>query len=162
MDLSVLFELLSTVNIEILGWLDSFSCLHPLFQLAMPTDDYAKDLLGRWQKAVKGNISWVLFKNGSVVFVKEVKKSVEEDAIDIMKTEGPVFPGSEHGDFNIQPHPEIGWIVTCHCDSLITLVTEEEASKEGIAGNDMLCGLYGRSKRDADSKECVVIHCHTN
>ena len=46
---------------------------------------------------------WVLFKNLSVVVIEEPddEKSLEEQAIDIMKRDGPVIPGTPHGDFNV-------------------------------------------------------------
>ena len=47
---------------------------------------------------------WVLFRNLSVVVLKDPveTKSLELQATEIIKRDGPVFPGTHHGDFNVR------------------------------------------------------------
>ena len=66
------------------------------------------ELIESWKVIFKNEISvdskaWILFKNGTVVLVPETQsvETATEAAKKIMEKDGPVYPGTPHGDFNV-------------------------------------------------------------
>lgn len=107
----------------------------------------------------KKDKSWVVFKHGSCVILSEATSSAQETeskAKEIMAKWGPVWPACPAGDFNVFKSPcNNGWVVTGHNPDVFTFV----ALSEGDEGsNDMMTGLFGRSKRDKDGREPQVVH----
>ena len=98
---------------------------------------------------------WVMFQNGSVVIFIDrpdsENNSLEMDAIEIMKRDGPVYVGTEHGDFQTISLDD-GYIVTSHNPNLMIV---HEGIIEG--GDNLMVGLMLRSRRDQDSSELKVI-----
>jgi hypothetical protein len=73
-----------------------------------------------------------------------------------MKTHGPVHAGSPAGDFSvINLDDDPGWVVTSHHPDILTYVSPDEAAEQS---NDLVIGLLGRSKRDMDAAELMIIH----
>jgi hypothetical protein len=100
---------------------------------------------------------WVLFRHGTCVLPEVATGDLRELAIDLMRTWGPVVPGTSAGDFNVvklADHP--GWLVTCHHDAILTYVGTDDLADR--AASEVVIGLIGRSKRDQDAKELRVIH----
>ena len=74
----------------------------------MTGSDKTNELIEAWkvvfQNEVKSNgKAWVVFKNGTVVLVDEIQsvETVTEAAKKLMEQDGPVIPGTPHGDFNV-------------------------------------------------------------
>ena len=110
-----------------------------------------------WRKIIVGDDkSWVLFANGTCVVLMEPEDDLESQAIELMKEWGPVHAGSPAGDFNTVTLPDnLGWVATCHHNDILTLVLRDELEGEP---EDVMVGLYGRSKRDQDAHDLQVIH----
>ena len=62
-----------------------------------------------WKELLDGFANmrgFVVFSHGSVVILKglhdtdDTEESARDEALDVMKQYGPVFPGSQAGDFN--------------------------------------------------------------
>ena len=59
-----------------------------------------------WKELLDGFANmrgFVVFSHGSAVILKgshDTEEAAREEALDVMKQYGPVFPGSEAGDFN--------------------------------------------------------------
>ncbi len=85
---------------------------------------------------------------------------LEAQAVELMREWGPVHVGSPAGDFNVIALPDrLGWVVTCHHNDILTYVSSEEMEGEP---EDVVVGLYGRSKRHQDSHDLQVIHVEDN
>ena len=52
-----------------------------------------------------------------------------------------------------------GWIVVGHHPDILVYVSPKEIEK---STNDVVVGMYGRSKRDLDAKELQIIHIEDN
>ena len=80
--------------------------------------------------------------------------------MELMKTYGPVHAGTPAGDFSIITlDEEPGWVVTSHHPDILTYVSPDEVDEQS---NDLVIGLLGRSKRDLDAAELMVIHVEDN
>ena len=114
-------------------------------------------LVDIWRRIIVGDgKSWVLFANGTCVILMEPQDDLEAQAIGLMREWGPVHVGSSVGDFNTITLPDdLGWVVTCHHNDILTYVSPDEMEGES---EDIAVGLFGRSKRHQDSQDLQVIH----
>ena len=75
----------------------------------MTGSDKATELIESWKIVFKNEMkpngkAWVLFKHGTVVLVADAQsvETVTEEAKKRMEQDGPVIPGTPHGDFNVR------------------------------------------------------------
>jgi hypothetical protein len=104
---------------------------------------------------------WVLFKNGTYIIIKDT--SIKNDtaySIEIMKTYGPVMPGSPSDDIGVMHLTKVaGWVVSYDHPAMHTYVGPEELENAGIkAPTDVDIGLWGRQKREKDAGACRIIY----
>ncbi len=102
---------------------------------------------------------WVLFSNGTVVIIDDPtdKENLKEKALTHMKQYGPVYPGCPAGDFStVELHDTEGWLVSVYGHGMYTYVHPQEL--ENSNPESALIGLYGRDKRDKDSRELKIIY----
>lgn len=103
--------------------------------------------------------NWVLFQNGTYIIFDSIKdsKNIKEEAIRKMKKYGPVSAGGPAGDFNVinLKNPK-AWIVSGHYYGMYTYVNPKELDSQ--TPNDVTVGLFGRSKRNLDGLNPIVIH----
>jgi hypothetical protein len=101
---------------------------------------------------------WVLFENGTYIVFDNADtiSNIEETAIELMEEYGPVYSGGPAGDFNVTHLTKVlGWSVSGHGYGMYTYVHPDEINS---GDNDLEIGLLGRSKRDLDGKNPVVVH----
>ena len=114
--------------------------------------------IARWRRigATSGK-SWVLFSHDTCVLFDEATGDLAERARALMREWGPVQVATPSADFSVTAlrEPE-GWLVHCHHPDIITYVGPEEGL--GGAASEIVVGLLGRAKRDADAKEQAVVH----
>lgn len=115
------------------------------------------NIIDIYKKVVTDNqMSWMLFKNGTCVMLLNPEKDVKAQAMKILKEHGPVIAGTPSGDFEVTKIPEIkGWIITGDYPGIMMYVSEEEA---GTKNSDFEIGIIGRTKREQDGKDLVVVH----
>jgi hypothetical protein len=114
-----------------------------------------------WHYLLGKTSSWVLYKNGTCVKVKEIEGDLAAQANTMMRQYGTVYPGSPAGDFSvITPKNFAGWVVGCHHPNILTYVAANEM--EGKQISDVKVGLLGRSKRHRDAEEMRIIHIEDN
>jgi hypothetical protein len=111
-----------------------------------------------WRQILSGaKKSWVLFKHGTCVILKEPEPNIRQQAVALLREWGPVHAGSPAGDFStLTLKDDLGWVVTCHHDDILTYVAPNELSAD--QSDDIAIGLFGRSKRDRDATELEIIH----
>lgn len=118
----------------------------------------AEQFITAWKSIAFGeNKSWVLFRNGTCVFLREPSRDLTDQAVRLMKQYGPVHAGSSAGDFGVvslRDYP--GWVITSHHDDILTYVTPDEVPGDFVV--DFAIGGYGRMKRDKDASDLTVIH----
>ena len=114
-------------------------------------------LIETWRRIIIGEYkSWALFSNGTCVILMQPEADVRRQAVEMMKTYGPVHAGGPAGDFSVITLDEDpGWVVTSHHPDILTYVSPDEVAEQS---NDLVIGLLGRSKRDLDASELMVIH----
>jgi len=101
----------------------------------------------------------VLFENGTYIIFDDIStiSDIEKEAIELMKEFGPVYAGSSAGDFNVINLTETkGWIVSGHGYGMYTYVSPEELDENNPT--DLSIGLSGRSKRNSDGLNPIIIH----
>ena len=119
------------------------------------------------------NVPFVIYSNQTAIFLKpkdgdndgnnlkgKGKQAVISEANEIMKEYGPVYAGTQAGDFNSLPLKEEpgfprGYLVTGWCPIMYTFVSK---LYEMPQGNILTIGLFGRSKRNKDGKECKPVY----
>lgn len=118
-------------------------------------------LIETWRRIIIGEYkSWALFSNGTCVILMQPEADVRRQAVEMMKTYGPVHAGGPAGDFSVITLDEDpGWVVTSHHPDILTYVSPDEVAEQS---NDLVIGLLGRSKRDLDASELMVIHVEDN
>jgi hypothetical protein len=118
-------------------------------------------LIETWRRIIIGEYkSWALFSNGTCVILMQPGADLRRQALELLKTYGPVHAGSPAGDFSvITLDDDPGWVVTSHHPDILTYVSPDEVSEQS---NDLVIGLLGRSKRDLDASELLVIHVEDN
>jgi hypothetical protein len=102
---------------------------------------------------------WVLFKNGTYIIFDNADTipNLENEAIKQIKEFGPVHIGGPAGDFNvIHLNQTEGWVVSGHGYGMYTYVNPKELKSE--KPNDAEIGLFGRGKRDLDSKKPIITY----
>jgi len=102
--------------------------------------------------------NWILFKNGTYIIFDEVTEAtaIEEQGLEKMKKYGPVFAGSNAGDFiTITLTNTDGWVISGHGYGMYTYVHPKEMENENTL--DFVVGLYGRSKRDKDGLNPEIV-----
>ena len=116
-------------------------------------------LIEIWRRIIVGaGKSWVLFKHGTCVILKEPAADLASAAITLMQEWGRVSVGTPSADFNVVGlRDDPGWVVTCHHPDILTYVGSDEIGG-GEVPNDLIIGLLGRSKRGQDAEELEVIH----
>jgi hypothetical protein len=122
------------------------------------------ELIERIKMALSPKVrNWVLFSNGTVVVIDDMTKeeNLKEKAIKHMKELGPVYPGSEAGDFGTIRLVNIdGWMVYGYGYGMYTYVHPHELKNSNP--NDIEIGIYGRCKRHKDSEELYIIYINAN
>jgi len=118
-------------------------------------------LIETWRRIILGEYkSWALFSNGTCVILMRPEVDLRRQAVEMMKTYGPVHAGAPAGDFSvITLDDDPGWVVTSHHPDILTYVSPDEVAEQR---NDLVIGLLGRSKRDLDAAELMVIHVEDN
>lgn len=103
------------------------------------------------KKVLCDHKSWVLFENGTYVSGLD-----EEDAVQLLRENGRLRPGTPSGDFNVvELKDDMGWVVGGSHKDINTFV----ACNEMAAGSrGVKIGLHGRTKRDRDARELQVIY----
>lgn len=107
---------------------------------------------------VTSSASWVLFENGTVVFLPSAQPDSDLSlaAQDILREHGPVHIGSPSGDFDpIELENNLGWIVSFDHPDILTLVAPDEIEADA---SEIQVGLLGRSKRGEDAQTPHVVH----
>ncbi|MDQ6530163.1 hypothetical protein [Flavobacterium sp. LHD-85] len=102
---------------------------------------------------------WVLFENGSYIIFNNTDKieDIRKEAIKIMSEYGPVHIGSPAGDFGVATLKKAeGWTVSGHYYGMYTYVHPSEINT--AHSNESEIGLFGRSKRDLDGQNPIVVH----
>ena len=145
-------------------------------------------LIETWRRIIIGEYkSWALFSNGTCVILAQPEVDLRRQAVEMMKAygpghagvghgrgdrggvdqvaglgrgdgrrHGPVHAGAPAGDFSvITLDDDPGWVVTSHHPDILTYVSPDEVAEQR---NDLVIGLLGRSKRDLDAAELMVIH----
>lgn len=118
------------------------------------------DLLNHVKLAINPKFQdWVLFKNGTYIVFDNADTipDLENEAIKSMKEFGPVHTGGPAGDFGVTHlNKKEGWIVSGHGYGMYTYVNPNELKSE--KPNDVEIGLFGRSKRNLDGENPIIIH----
>jgi len=120
-----------------------------------------ESLIETWRRIIIGEYkSWALFSNGTCVILMQPEADLRRQAVEMMKTYGPVHAGTPAEDFSIiNLDDDPGWVVTSHHPDILTYVSPDEVTEQS---NDLVIGLLGRSKRDLDAAELMVIHVEDN
>lgn len=109
--------------------------------------------------------SWVLFENGTCVFVADLMVDPVVVATELLRVAGPVGAGSKHGDFGYHHLKDnLGWAISCHDENILTLVLPEEMpARDPAAGactdasGGLAAGLLGRTKRGKDAEALRIV-----
>jgi hypothetical protein len=102
---------------------------------------------------------WVLFQNGTYIVFDNTDsiKNLKSEAIKIMSEYGPVHIGSPAGDFGVTTLKKAqGWSISGHYYGMYTYVHPSEINT--LALNESEIGLFGRSKRDLDGQNPIIIY----
>ncbi len=102
-------------------------------------------------------ISWVLFEQGTCVLLGHPQQAdPAAEAKALLRTCGPVFPGSAAGDFSVSElEGGRGWVVGSHHPDIFTLVVPQEINADA---QEVAVGLLGRAKRGQDAARLRVRH----
>lgn len=118
----------------------------------MDTPDYIEIL----REIVTSEASWVLFENGTVVFLTADDGDFAKLATELLREHGPVHVGSPAGDFAVIEFDDgLGWGVTFDHPDLLTLVLPSEMSAQP---SELMIGLSGRGKRGDDAENLKIVH----
>lgn len=115
------------------------------------------ELVQVWRDVILGDEkSWVLFEHGTCVILMEPEDDLSAQAVALLREYGPVHGGTPAGDFGtIDLDAAPGWAVYGHHGDILTYVAPDEVEE---AADDLVVGLFGRSKRDQDARELSVLH----
>ncbi|MEO8287310.1 MAG: hypothetical protein ABI670_12870 [Chloroflexota bacterium] len=124
-----------------------------------PNDSEQPDnnLLAAWRKIIGDDTrSWVLFEYGTCVLVSGSKGDLSQEATSLLAEWGPAHAGTPSGDFWVDElTDDLGWMVTCHHPDILNYISRDEEDPET---GDMMIGLIGRARRDADAAELNIVH----
>lgn len=105
---------------------------------------------------VVSEASYVVFENGTTVFLNDRVGDLAQSATEILREHGPVHVGIPAGDFAVIEFDEgLGWGVTFDHPDLLTLVLPSEISANP---SELMIGLMGRGKRGDDAETLRVVH----
>jgi hypothetical protein len=105
---------------------------------------------------VVSEASWVLFENGTAVFIVDCEGDLSSAATEILREHGPVSVGNPAGDFAvIDLGEDIGWGVTFDHPDLLALVLPSEINAQP---SELMIGLLGRTKRGDDAQNLQIAH----
>lgn len=108
------------------------------------------------REIVVSDASWVLFEQGTVVFLTQCDGELSQSATEILREHGPVEIGAPAGDFaTMNLGDDIGWGVTFDHPDLLTLVLPSEIS---VKPSDLMIGLMGRGKRGDDAVQLKIAY----
>lgn len=102
---------------------------------------------------------WVLFQNGSYIIFDNTDtiKDIKEEAIKLMKEFGPVYLGTPAGDCGVTKlNKTEGWSISGHFYGMYTYVNPSELNSSKPADDEI--GIVGRSKRNLDGQNPIIIH----
>lgn len=105
--------------------------------------------------------AWVLFEYGTYILVDQPGTAFDavEEATRIMKELGPVHADTSSGDFLVTTGDKaVGSIISYNAEGIYTCVDPDELGD--VAPDEMMIGLYGRSRRVLDSGSLRIIHRH--
>ncbi|GGG15789.1 hypothetical protein GCM10011344_15480 [Dokdonia pacifica] len=154
-----------TINLILVACLISIGCKKDIEQtentLKMESPDNTSiSLLDNVKLAINPTFEdWVLFENGTYIIFDETNsaENIEAEALKLIKEFGPVSAGGPAGDFNvISLNKTKGWVVSGHGYGMYTYVHPDELDTD--LPNDVVIGLFGRSKRDKDGNNPKIIH----
>lgn len=113
-----------------------------------------EQLINIYRKVIDPKLkNWVVFGNGTCVILYHPKGNFENEAKEVLKKYGQVYPGTSSADFIVTRIDE-GWIVTGDQPGILNYVSEDEGKNK----EDYEIGLIGRDKKEQDLKELEVIH----
>ncbi len=108
------------------------------------------------RQIIISDASWVLFENGTAVFLVECEGDLERAATEVLRQHGPIEVGSAAGDFAvIELGDDIGWGVTFDHPDLLSLVLPSEIN---VKPSELMIGLLGRNKRSDDATGLKIVH----
>jgi hypothetical protein len=128
----------------------------------MLTSTHIIDCLKRFISPLVKN--WVLFSNGTyIIFEDSTIIDKKEKAVEIMKEFGSAQADSLSGDMTpIRLSYQDGWTVVGQYYGMYTYVHPSELVELQIINpTDLEVGLFGRQKREKDSRELNVIYVHS-
>jgi hypothetical protein len=100
--------------------------------------------------------SFVLFENGTAVFLAKCDGDLASTATEILREHGALEIGGAPGAFNVlNLGDDIGWGVTFEHPDLLTLVLPSEI---GVKPTDLMVGLMGRGKCGDDAVQLKIAH----
>jgi ribA/ribD-fused uncharacterized protein len=101
--------------------------------------------------------AFALFENGTCVVLAEPGGDPWARARALLAEHGPVHPGSSAADFSVKALETMtGWVVSFDHPDLLVYVAPSEV--EGGGDSEVLVGLIGRAKREADVEGLRIIH----
>ena len=102
--------------------------------------------------------TWVLFSHGTYIIIEDSTITDKKKyALEQIQEFGPVLAGGPAGDITTQKlNLDEGWSVGGHGYGMYTYVNPSELDIENPKDIDV--GLFGRDKRDMDSKAQVIVH----
>lgn len=146
-----------TGKLILLSLILNFSCCTPQKQ---PADTMNSDkLIEHVKKAINPKFkNWVLFSHGTYVIIEDTTVvDKKKYALEQIQEFGPVFSGGSAGDITVQKlNSDEGWSIGGHGYCMYTYVNPSELDIENP--RDIDAGLFGRDKRDMDSKDRVIIY----
>ncbi len=101
---------------------------------------------------------FVTFERGTaVVFdADEPPSSLEAAALKVMRTAGPVIPGTPSAEFEtVKLSAGHGWVVKSHHPNLMTFIRANEVLPDA---DDRSLGLFARDKRKRDVADLKIVH----
>lgn len=111
------------------------------------------------REIVTSEASWVLFENGTTVFLPGNSGDLAIAATEILREHGPVQVGTAAGDFAVIEFDDgVGWGVTFAHPDLLTLILPSEMSANP---SELMIGISGRAKRGDDAENLRVVHVET-
>jgi hypothetical protein len=118
-----------------------------------PCDPVSK--AGDYRKVLGSPFTIAVFRNGTCVF--SGKRMTRQQAVDLMKTEGPVVPGTWKADFFVgkikEPIP--GTVIRYHHPNIVSFVNESEYP---LSCPEHVVGAFVRLARDCDSRDLHIVH----
>jgi hypothetical protein len=115
-----------------------------------------------WQQLITDPaLSWVLFKNGTVVVLEDPSEDdLAQQAISVLNRWGRQPSGVPSGDFTVIAADAVsGWVVTSHFVpgfDLLIYVGSEELAEDNPSADAI--GCLGCEKREQDTTLLAIVH----